>query len=69
MDGRGADVVPDRVVAGADGARDRPERRRPPRLGEGYRAYATTMTPLQQRELRLPELDMAGHSQPIGTPA
>ncbi len=41
----------------------------PPRLGEGYRAYATTMTRRQQAGLRLPILDMLGHSQPIGTPA
>ena len=41
----------------------------PPRLGVGYRAYATTMTPLERRGLSLPELDMRGHSQPIGTPA
>ncbi|HEX8724162.1 MAG TPA: M1 family metallopeptidase [Gemmatimonadaceae bacterium] len=41
----------------------------PPRLGEGYRAYATTMTRRQQAGLFLPELDMLGHSQPIGTPA
>ena len=41
----------------------------PPRLGEGYRAYATTMTRRQEAGLRLAELDMRGQSQPIGTPA
>jgi Peptidase family M1 domain len=41
----------------------------PPRLGEGYRAYATIMTGRQESDLRLPILDMLGHSQPIGTPA
>ncbi len=41
----------------------------PPRLGEGYRAYATTMTRRQQADLGMPELDIMGHTQPIGTPA
>ena len=41
----------------------------PPRLGEGYRAYATTMSPTDQRGLGLVRLDILGHSQPIGTPA
>ncbi len=42
---------------------------RPPRLGEGYRAYATTMSPEQARGLAMVRLDIEGHTQPIGTPA
>ncbi|OYV74253.1 MAG: hypothetical protein B7Z72_00575, partial [Gemmatimonadetes bacterium 21-71-4] len=41
----------------------------PPRLGEGYRAYATTMSAAQARGLGMVRLDLEGHTQPIGTPA
>jgi hypothetical protein len=41
----------------------------PPRLAEGYRVNAETMTPAQRWDFNLPRLDMLGHSQPIGTPA
>ncbi|MDE3150761.1 MAG: M1 family metallopeptidase [Gemmatimonadota bacterium] len=41
----------------------------PPRLGEGYRAYATTMSAADERGLSMVRLDLAGHTQPIGTPA
>jgi Peptidase family M1 domain len=41
----------------------------PARLGEGYRAYATTMSPEQARGLGMVGLDLEGHTQPIGTPA
>ncbi|HEY5219756.1 MAG TPA: M1 family aminopeptidase [Gemmatimonadaceae bacterium] len=40
----------------------------PPRLGDGYRAYATTMTNADDAGLNLVRLDLLGHSQPIGTP-
>jgi len=40
-----------------------------PRLAQGYRAFATTMTRAEERGLNLVRLDMLGHSQPIGTPA
>ncbi|HVZ78524.1 MAG TPA: M1 family metallopeptidase, partial [Gemmatimonadaceae bacterium] len=41
----------------------------PPRLAEGYRVNAETMTPAQRGDFALARLDMLGHSQPIGTPA
>jgi hypothetical protein len=41
----------------------------PPRIPEGYRVNAKTIPPSQSANLDLISLELAGHSQPIGTPA